>query len=59
MSRPGPGAQHTWALHTHPYTILTPPPPRSLIVGSLDVQTGPELCEHRRRQAFGEDVGVL
>jgi len=33
--------------------------PRSLIVGSLNVQTGPELCENRRRQALGEDVGVL
>lgn len=48
-SWPGPGVfPYTHIAHTY----LTRP-------RSLNVQTGPELREHRRRQAFGEDVGVL
>ena len=50
-ARPSTHIQH---MNTY---ILTRP--RSLIVGGLNVQTGPELRENRRRQAFGEDVGVL
>ena len=44
---------------THTYSTYILTRPRSLIVGSLNVQTGPELREDRRRQAFSEYVGVL
>jgi hypothetical protein len=37
--------------------ILTPPAIETLATG--DVETGPKLLKHRRREALGEDVGKL
>jgi len=42
-----------------PDQILFANTPRSRNVGQNDIQTGLELNEHRRWQAFGEDVGEL
>ena len=39
------------------HNLLTSP--RSLSIGAADVQTGSKLCEERRWQSFGEDVGIL
>ena len=57
-SRPKPWRTARLGPLSHKYIYMSNTP-RSLIVGSLNVQTGPELCENRRRQALGEDVGVL
>ena len=57
-SRPKPWRTARLGPLSHKYIYMSNTP-RSLIVGSLNVQTGPELYENRRWKTLGEVVGVL